>query len=184
MAIGVQHGVGDGRERLSPPTGSPYCTVDSSAPANFSMYLIFSVLNMFSFDTHVTNLLHGYRWDLGARRRVAGCFGWVRAVSPRRRVYLCVFTVETRTEVWANRFNGGDSVSWGGRYRRAVQTSWGTGAGGDPGRWLSVRVPAQASGPGKIARQRRPEEWNKVESGLQAETDDLKRETQSALFWN
>lgn len=62
MAIGVQHGVGDGRERLSPPTGSPYCTVDSSAPANFSTYLIFSaVLNMFSFDTHVTNLLHGYR---------------------------------------------------------------------------------------------------------------------------
>lgn len=32
-----------------------------------------------------------------AHRRVAGCFGWVGAVSPRRRVYWCVFTVETRS---------------------------------------------------------------------------------------
>lgn len=77
----------------APPTGSPYCTVDSSALANFSMYLIFSaVLKMFSFDTHVTNLFHGYRWELVGRRRVAGCFGWVRAVSPRRRVYLWVYS--------------------------------------------------------------------------------------------
>lgn len=40
-----------------------------------------------------------------------------------------------------------------------------------------MRVPAQASGPGRIARQRTPEEWNKVALGLQVESGDLKRET-------
>lgn len=122
---------------------------------------------MCSIDIRLTNLRHGYRWDLVARRRVAGCFGWVRAVSPpRRRVYLCVFTVETRTGVLVDMFNDGDSVSWGGQYRREVRTSWGRGAGGGPGQWLSARVPAQASGPGRIARQRTPEEFTKVKIRL------------------